>query len=85
MLQQIKQCSDAQRDQLSREVTILKAMAMKDKTSISVPRQGFSRPKFFFWWLCRPSMNLLQQFQVELDSIAFLKNGTILGIIPWYY
>jgi len=48
MLQQIKQCSDAQRDQLSREVTILKAMAMKDKTSISVPRQGFSRPKFFF-------------------------------------
>jgi len=33
---QIKKCSDTQRDQLSQEITILKAMTMKDKTSLPI-------------------------------------------------
>ena len=62
--QQIKGCSDTQRNQLSQEITLLKAMTMKDKTSLPIYLKYRDRGFMYF-----PDTSFLKFLQTINEAV----------------
>ena len=65
---QIKKCSDTQRDQLSQKITILKAVTMKDKTSLPIYLKY--RDRSFMYFPDQSVVTFIQGINEAVRSVA---------------